>query len=157
MAISKNRIKYIKSLHRKKFRQKYDNFILEGDKITRELLDARDHEISGIYALEEWLKKPGARQLGPDIVCVITPDELRQISTLTTPNQVLATVQPPHFVFASQWLQTNWTFYLDNIQDPGNMGTILRIADWFGLEWICGSSGCVEVYNPKVVQASMGA
>jgi TrmH family RNA methyltransferase len=158
MAISKNRIKYIKSLHRKKFRQKYDNFILEGDKMARELLDAPDHEISGIYALEEWLAAhPGVQQLGPDKVFAVSDDELRQISTLTTPNQVLATVQTPHPAFNSQWLKNNWTFYLDNIQDPGNMGTILRIADWFGLQWLCGSAGCVEIYNPKVVQASMGA
>lgn len=158
MTISKNRIKYIKSLHRKKFRQKYDNFILEGDKMTRELLDAPDHQISGLYALEEWLTaNPKAGQLPPEKVFSVSPAELRQLSTLTTPNQVLATVQIPHPVFEPQWLQQNWTFYLDNIQDPGNMGTILRIADWFGLEWLCGSPRCVEIFNPKVVQASMGS
>ncbi|PHN07994.1 TrmH family RNA methyltransferase [Flavilitoribacter nigricans] len=158
MNISKNKIKYLKSLHRKKFRQKYDNFILEGDKMTRELLDAPDHPISGLYALEEWLSaNPKIQQLPPENVFTVTPAELSQISTLTTPNQVLATVQLPHPVFDISWLHTHWTFYLDNIQDPGNMGTILRIADWFGLEWVCGSPGCVEVFNPKVVQASMGA
>lgn len=158
MTISKNRIKFIKSLHQKKFRQKYDNFILEGDKMARELLDAPDHEISGLYALEEWLVgRPQVRELGPEKVFVVSPAELGQISALTTPNQVLATVQTPHYTFDPQWLQNHWTFYLDDIQDPGNMGTILRIADWFGLEWVCGSAACVEVYNPKVVQASMGA
>ncbi len=158
MNISKNKIKYIKSLHRKKFRQKYDNFILEGDKMTRELLDAPEHRISGLYAQEEWLMNhPKARQLPAGTVFTVSPAELRQISTLTTPNQVLATVQIPHPVFDPAWLHKHWTFYLDNIQDPGNMGTILRIADWFGLEWVCGSPACVEVFNPKVVQASMGA
>lgn len=158
MSISKNRIKYLKSLHRKKFRQKYDNFILEGDKMTRELLDAPDQQISGVYALEEWLlANPKSQQLPADVVYTVTPAELQQISTLTTPNQVLVTVQLPYPVFDPSWLQSNWTFYLDNIQDPGNMGTILRIADWFGIAWICGSPGCVEVFNPKVVQASMGA
>ena len=158
MSISKNKIKYLKSLHRKKFRQKYDNFILEGDKMTRELLDAPDHRISGLYALEEWLSaNPKSQHLPAETVFSVTPEELNQISTLVTPNQVLATVALPHPVFNLSWLQTHWTFYLDNIQDPGNMGTILRIADWFGLEWICGGPGCVEVFNPKVVQASMGA
>lgn len=158
MNISKNKIKYLKSLHRKKFRQKYDNFILEGDKITRELLDAPEHRISGLYAQEEWLmNNPETQQLPADIVFTISPAELKQISTLTTPNQVLATVQIPHPTFDPDWLQHHWTFYLDDIQDPGNMGTILRIADWFGLEWVCGSPACVEVFNPKVVQASMGA
>jgi len=70
---------------------------------------------------------------------------------------VLATVQTPKHAFQAEWLQHHWTFFLDNIQDPGNMGTILRIADWFGLAWVCGSNNCVDIYNPKVVQASMGA
>lgn len=158
MAISKNKIKYLKSLHRKKFRQKYDNFILEGDKMARELLGAPDHRISGLYALEEWLTaNPAVQQLPADTVFTLTPAELRQISTLTTPNQVLVTLALPHPEFDISWLHTHWTFYLDNIQDPGNMGTILRIADWFGMPWICGSPACVEVFNPKVVQASMGA
>lgn len=158
MNISKNKIKYVKSLHRKKFRQKYDNFILEGDKMARELLDAPDHRISGLYALETWLEaNPKIRELPPETVFTVSSDDLRQISTLMTPNQVVATVQIPHPTFDPDWLQDHWTFYLDDIQDPGNMGTILRIADWFGLKWICGSPGCVEVYNPKVVQASMGA
>lgn len=158
MTISKNRIKFIKSLHRKKFRQKYNNFILEGDKMIRELLDAPDHQISGLYAVEEWLAaNPKAGDLPPGVLYTVSPSELREISTLITPNQVLATVSTPSNQFDFQWLRRNWTFYLDDIQDPGNMGTILRIADWFGLEWICGSPGCVEVFNPKVVQASMGA
>ena len=136
----------------------YDNFILEGDKMTRELLDAPDHEVSGIYALDDWLSaNPKVRHLPSGVVFSISASELKQISALTTPNQVLATVRAPRPSFDPLWLKNNWTFYLDNIQDPGNMGTILRIADWFGLEWVLGSPGCVEVFNPKVVQASMGA
>lgn len=126
--------------------------------MARELLQAPDHQISGLYAVDEWLaEQSGLDTLGPERVFSISLDELRQISTLSTPNQVLATVQLPHPVFDPLWLQQHWTFYLDDIQDPGNMGTILRIADWFGLEWVCGSPGCVEVHNPKVVQASMGS
>ena len=96
MSISKNKIKYLKSLHRKKFRQKYDNFILEGDKMTRELLDAPDHRISGLYALEEWLSaNPKSQHLPAETVFSVTPEELNQISTLVTPNQVLELATNP--------------------------------------------------------------
>ena len=126
--------------------------------MTRELLDAPQMRISGLYALEEWLQAhPQTRQLPADTVFPVTAAELRQISTLTTPNQVLATAELPHPDFDPQWLKQHWTFYLDGIQDPGNLGTILRIADWFGLKWVCGSPDCVDIFNPKVVQASMGA
>lgn len=126
--------------------------------MSRELLDMPGLQIEGVYALEEWIAGlPEQSRYPRHQIVPVSPAELRQISMLTTPNQVLAVVRTPHPAFDPQWLQDHWSLYLDGIRDPGNLGTILRIADWFGLSWICGAPGGVEVFHPKVVQASMGA
>lgn len=158
MALSKNQIKYIKSLQSKKFRQKYDNFILEGDKIAREILQQGILEIEAFYALPLWLEA-NRLLLQPhrDSIHAINEPELKSISSLTTPNQVLIVAKIPKPTFEPEKVREHLTLYLDGIQDPGNMGTILRIADWFGLPTVFCSKHCVDVYSPKVVQASMGA
>ncbi len=168
MMLSKPKIKFIQSLHQKKFRQMYGNFIVEGDKIVRELLMQRKMGIEAIYALETWVVA-NATLLKPHFSKILTVSEaeLKQISALTTPNQVLAVAKKPSDfevkkddLFSEnqqKLIAQNISLYLDAIQDPGNMGTILRIADWFSIPYVFCSPDCVEVWSPKVVQASMGA
>jgi TrmH family RNA methyltransferase len=158
MPLSKSTIQYIKSLHLRKFRQKYNNFLAEGGKIVSEILQQAPEAVEQIYAVPEWI---AARQhLLSNIktsVQEITAEELKKIAGLKTPNQVLAIVQQFNFQLNADWLQNDLSLYLDGIQDPGNMGTILRIADWFGIRQVICSPDCVEIFSPKVVQASMGA
>lgn len=151
-------MQYIKSLQLRKFRQKYNNFIAEGDKIVLEIIQQAPDLVEQIYALPEWIQQHTAQvmKLSP-LVQEITAVELKKISGLVTPNHVLAIVRQPAFRLDADILQNDLSLYLDSIQDPGNMGTILRIADWFGIPYVICSPNCVEVFSPKVVQASMGA
>lgn len=156
MALSTNKIKLIKSLHQKKFRQKYNNFIVEGDKIAKELLKSNAFPIIGIYATESWIEtNKDSLKLHPQNTFKVSLTELGRISALRTPNQVLIVAE----MHRPELPKTHIDFglYLDDIQDPGNMGTILRIADWYGIQTVFISPETVELYNPKVIQASMGA
>lgn len=158
MSISKPTIKHIKSLQLRKFRQKYNNFLAEGDKIVSEILHHAPASIQNIYALPAWIDE-NARLVAPiqPKIQAVNEAELKQISGLITPNQVLAIVQTPELDMQPDIVRHDFSFYLDGIQDPGNMGTILRIADWFAIKHIFCAPNCVEIYSPKVVQASMGA
>ena len=156
--LSNNKIKYIQSLKTKKLRQKYNNFIIEGDKMAREVLESEELEIESVFALPNWI------ETNRKLVNVhfkktlsINERELKKISSLKTPNQVLVIAKQASFKANFTDLKASLSLYLDGIQDPGNMGTILRIADWFGIDWVICSPTCVEIYNSKVVQASMGA
>ncbi|MCI5080154.1 MAG: RNA methyltransferase [Saprospiraceae bacterium] len=156
--ISKNKIKYIRSLHSKKYRQKYNKFIVEGDKICTEFLQQDVYQLDELYATSTWLEQNYTRIRSVEERCFEVEDHpLKQISALKTANQVLIVADLPEG--QSKDLQDihQWCLYLDGIQDPGNMGTILRIADWFGVEHVFCAPDSVEIYNPKVIQASMGA
>lgn len=159
MTLSKSTIKYIKSLRLKKFRQKYNNFIVEGDKMARELLlKAGTFEIVALLALPSWMEtNAGQYSLAEDRLFKISLTDLKKVSALSTPNQVLLVVRKPEFTIDEKLLKGGLSLFLEGIQDPGNMGTILRIADWFGISYVFFSPSCVELYNPKVIQASMGA
>lgn len=158
MALSKNEIKYVKSLHLKKFRQKYNNFIVEGDKIVRELLASSNFQIEGLYADENWLiKHADSLRLYDFPVHSVSGTDLERISTLKTPNQVLVIVRLPNFRYSPDKINSSLSLYLDDIRDPGNFGTIMRIADWFGIPYVFCSPTSAAWTNPKVVQASMGA
>ena len=153
--ITKNQVKYIQSLGQKKSRDIENRFIAEGPKLVNELLIAENCRIVQLLALKEWIdENPNAGN--PREVIEISEEELEKISQLTTPNQVLAVIEK------IQWkndpeIKGNVSLALDTIQDPGNMGTIIRLADWFGIKNIFCSTDCADVYNPKVVQASMGS
>ena len=158
MRLSRERQKYIRSLHQKKYRQKYNKFLAEGDKIVAELLSQNRFVPDLLVALPQWADpqlKSG--RVDPDRLFLVDEGMLRQISCLATPNRVLAVVTPPDQVPSWSALRGDFALYLDGIRDPGNFGTMLRIADWFGLPWLFCSPDSVEPYNPKVVQASMGA
>jgi TrmH family RNA methyltransferase len=155
--LSNNQIKFIKSLRIKKFRQQYKAFVVEGEKSVIELLES-DYKIEVIYATKSWFEKYlSAHPVKQAYAQLITEKELLRISELNTPNQVLAIAKIPEqdsvgFDFTKQPVLA-----LDGICDPGNMGTIIRTADWFGIFDIICSPDSVEIYNPKVIQATMGS
>ena len=153
--ITKNQVKYIQSLGQKKSRDEENRFIAEGPKLVSELLMAGNCRIVQLYALKEWIDEH-VNASGHSEVIEVSIAELEKISQLTTPNQVLAVIEK------IQWkndpeIKGSISLALDTIQDPGNMGTIIRLADWFGIKNIFCSTDCADVYNPKVVQASMGS
>ena len=141
--LSRNQIKFIQSLKQKKFRLQHQLFVVEGEKIVNDFLNS-DWKIEQIYATKEW---------EGDAV-EVSIKELERISSLKTPNKVLAIIKMPQ---RKSVISGNLVLALDNIKDPGNLGTIIRLADWFGIQHIICSQNCVELYNPKVVQATMGS
>jgi len=156
--LSKNKFKYIQSLRLKKIRQKNSAFIVEGEKMVNELLTHPKFEIELLCATEDWvLANPNAQKFFAKQLITINDKELKSISNLSTPNRVLAVARQPNNSIEANLLEKSLSLYLDSIQDPGNMGTILRIADWFGLPYVICSKTCADLYNPKVIQATMGA
>ena len=144
--ITKNQIKFIKSLSLKKNRIKEQLFIAEGEKVVSELLRS-DFEIKNIYATKEW-------KVSNDNITQISNAELQRISNLKSPNKVLAVVQfKNHKIIKHDRI----TLVLDEINDPGNLGTIIRMCDWFGVKQIICSKNTVDIFNPKVVQSAMGS
>jgi TrmH family RNA methyltransferase len=156
--LSKNQIKEIQFLHHKKHRDLEKNFIAEGMKFCDELLKSHPVLIKRLYGTEsffstrqQWLQQSAVPHT------VVDDDTLKKISLLDTPNEALAVVHYFSEVPAAVDFSTQFTLYLDDIRDPGNMGTIIRLADWFGMPHIFASRGSCDIYNPKVIQASMGA
>ncbi|MGC4103952.1 TrmH family RNA methyltransferase [Ferruginibacter sp.] len=155
---NKTHTKYIQSLHHKKFRDENAVFIAEGTKVVLELLDSREFVCQQLFALNEWLSdhaKTLQQYSGMELFAV-KDFELEKISMLTTPNNVLAVFKKKEPVQTLP-VKGKITLVLDTIQDPGNLGTIIRTADWFGIENIVCSHACADMYNPKVVQSTMGS
>lgn len=151
----KQKIKYIQTLGQKKFREQEGLFIAEGPKLVQELLEADTGSVLDVYALKDWIE--GNPQLAAKTnITEIAETELEKISQLNTPNKVLAVVRQydnkPALIIKDRVILA-----LDTIQDPGNLGTIIRIADWFGINQIVCSLNSAELYNPKVVQSTMGS
>ena len=151
----KSQAKYIQSLGQKKSRDESGAFIAEGPKIVSELLLEIPAQVKQVLGLKEWLADHTDLLRGVEAI-EISPAELEKISQLQTPNQVLAVVNKNDEVTAVN-PAGKLTLALDTIQDPGNLGTIIRIADWFGIEYIICDQDCADLYNPKVVQATMGS
>lgn len=149
--ISRNEVKYIQSLYHKKNRDEDGVFIAEGVKLLSELLHS-EFRVKKIYALKEWIKQ----NTEVENVVEINESELKQISNYETPNNVFAIAQKRNTT-AFPDLSGKITLLLDGIQDPGNLGTIIRTADWFGIENIIASTDTADVYNPKVIQSTMGS
>ncbi len=149
--ISNNELKYIQSFAHKKHWAEETVYIIEGPKLLEEALKA-NCAIEKIYATSAWLDQQDL--LG---VPVETVDEvmLARMSQLNTPNQVIALVNKQQAVLAP--FDTTFTLLLDGIQDPGNLGTIIRTADWFGIQQIIVTSDTASIYNPKVIQSTMGS
>lgn len=153
--ITKARIKLIKSLEQRKRRNLQQLFVAEGPKLVEELLATM--QPSYIAAVPEWWDRNQNFTKPPCEADIITPEELQKASLLHTPQQVIALFPIPRHKFAPEVAQHELCLALDGVQDPGNMGTILRIADWFGIHNVICSEDTVDVYNPKAVQATMGA
>ena len=149
--ITKNHIKYIKGLSLKKNRMNEQCFIVEGEKSLSELLNS-SFEIVELFALKDWINE---NKEVFEKVQAVSSKELERISNLKSPNKVLALVKMKKQEVIRQKLGV--ILVLDYINDPGNLGTIIRMCDWFGVKQIVCSENTVDIYNPKVVQATMGS
>lgn len=150
MTLSKAKIKWLQQLSMKKFRKQWGLFIAEGDKMVTEMLSA--FACKALFYTEDY-----AGSIVGEEQFRVSHDELCKLSRLETPQHVLAVFEMPQWELPLIGLQDQLVLALDGIQDAGNLGTIVRLADWFGIEYILCSHGTVDVYNPKVVQATMGA
>jgi TrmH family RNA methyltransferase len=149
--LSKSEAKYIQSLCHKKQRQEEGLFIAEGPKLLEELISS-NYQIHKLYALGDFIAN-NKQQL--DNMVEVSEAELEKISSLQSPNKVLAIVQQKEALMPN--IAGKMSLMLDGIQDPGNLGTIIRIADWFGIGNIICSHDTAELYNPKVIQSTMGS
>ena len=146
--VSKNQIKLITSLQQKKYRKQEQLFFAEGVKVVQELLHS-NFELQDLFTTkQDFLTVPKNK------VHAISEAELKKISALTTPNTCLAVFKIPK---AKQMVEKGLIVALDDVRDPGNLGTIIRLCDWFGIETLFCSEESVDIYNPKVVQATMGS
>jgi len=146
--LSKNQIKFINSLKKKKFRIQNKLFLAEGIKVVQELLKS-NFKVHKIYCTAAYPNKSLQENIE-----IITENELKSISSFTNPNQILAVFEIPE----EESVKTSgFTLVLDEINDPGNLGTIIRLADWFGVDQIICSPNTVDCFNSKVVQSSMGS
>lgn len=141
MELTHAQIKMIRSLKDKKFRDEYGLFVVEGEKLVREALDS-SYEVESVYRMEE---------IGENV--------MSRISLCATPSPVLALVRIPagRSSYGKCGISGGLCLALDSVRDPGNMGTILRVADWFGVETVYLSPDCTDIFAPKVVQATMGS
>jgi TrmH family RNA methyltransferase len=152
MPINKSQVKYIQSLGHKKFRDQEGVFVVEGPKTVDELLNAPNMRPVQVYATKDW-RDTGS--LAGISLTEVSGSELERLSSLFTPNQVLAVFEKPSFpppVFSN-----TISLVLDGIQDPGNLGTIVRIADWFGISRVWCSGDSADVFSAKAVQSTMGS
>ncbi|WP_152268355.1 TrmH family RNA methyltransferase [Agriterribacter humi] len=156
--LSKSRVKYIQSLYHKKLRDEEGCFVIEGPKITEEFLLHAPDKILSLYTVKSWLNNNEAliKRMDPSGIFLIEEAGLEKISSRNTPNQVLAIVKKKEEQHEAT-VPPGIFLMLDSIQDPGNFGTIVRIADWFGIGTIICNKACADLYNPKVVQSTMGS
>lgn len=156
--ISKNQIKFIQSLHSKKNRDQEQLFIIEGVKLVSEFLLTSYFEIHSVYGTLDFIaNNKHIIDKSNAVINEISEEELKKISLQTSPNQILAVIKAKKTQLNVELLNSSINLFLDDIRDPGNLGTIIRIADWFGIKQIICSPTSTELYNPKILQASMGA
>jgi len=149
---SKSTISFLRSLQQKKFRNEEGLFIVEGPKMVSEVLKS-DFKVRQLYATSNWT--PDQHTSLP--LEILSDAEMERVSGLQTPNKVMAVVEMPALDGPVNILSKGLHLLLDQIQDPGNLGTIIRIADWFGIASVICSPDTADVFNPKVIQASMGS
>jgi RNA methyltransferase, TrmH family len=153
--LSKNQIKSLRALQRKKERLHTGFYVVEGKKIVHEIIDSTDDWVE-LYATKSWLEQyPEYASL--ENVFEITDKDLAQVSSFKTPNEVMLLLKQKAEVDFLEVHTTDIVLALDGIKDPGNMGTIIRLADWFGVGHILCTTDSVDQYNPKVVQSAMGS
>ncbi len=154
--LSKAKAKFIRSLQRKKYRQRYDNFVAEGVKIVDEIIASQSPLLKTIVGTETWWEI--APDVQENVECIVAEEKaLKEISSLVNTHEVLAILEIPKPKVDDFTIQKGVSLFLDGIQDPGNLGTILRTADWFGIRHVFLGNGTVDAFNAKVIQAGMGA
>lgn len=154
--LSKNRLRDLLQIHQKKHREEQKLFFAEGIKIISELLHS-DFPVIEIFALQQWIDNN--QELFSNLkipVTAISPLDLERLSQLQNPQEVIALCSKPNDL-EPELKSGSLYLFLDAIRDPGNMGTLLRLADWFGLDAVYATNDCVEWSNPKVIQATMGS
>jgi len=155
--LSKNKQKLIRSLQQKKYRDRHGLFLAEGCKIVEELLQ-EGAEAYILAGTEKWIREHSLLlnnlKVTPDL---LGEKEMKSVSLMSTPQEVLAVFRKPVYSPARENVEQSISLALDNIQDPGNLGTIIRMAEWFGIHDIFCSPGTADAFNPKVVQATMGS
>lgn len=151
--LSKNKIKFIRSLEMKKNRKENGVFLAEGNKLVSEL--SAHFKCKLLVATSQWLDSN--RNINADETIAVEKEELSRASLLKTPQDVLAVFEMPRYEASDDDPKKELCLALDDIQDPGNLGTIIRIADWFGIKNIYCSHGTADAFSPKTVQATMGA
>ena len=154
--IGKSTTKLINSLALKKYRSKENRFLIEGDKMVKEVLDS-DLKINLLIVTDQFLSRFPITQNNAERVIETNAQELKKVSLLQHPQNSLAVCEIPEKPDFPDSLPEGLSIYLDGIQDPGNMGTIIRICDWYGIQHVFCSPDSVDLYNPKVIQASMGS
>ncbi len=159
--ISSSNSKLIRSLRQKKFRDRLRLYLVEGDKMVLELMEGSGSGGSGIvrlFATGDWIDEQteSIRRSGVDATQA-TMDELRKVSNLVTPQRVMALAGIPETEVSAKELASSLVLGFESVRDPGNLGTIIRTADWFGIGHILCTPDSVDLYNPKVVQATMGS
>lgn len=154
--ISKSTIKLIKSLAQKKFRTKEKLFLVEGDKNVLETLKS-NYSVRQIFATKSFILKYAKDCRKANELIEVEYSDLNKASLLKTPQNSLAICELPQQQDFPKKTSNNLSIYLDDIQDPGNLGTIIRICDWFNIEYLFCSPNTVDMYNPKVIQSSMGS
>jgi TrmH family RNA methyltransferase len=154
--LTKATAKLIQSLKDKRARQESGLFVVEGTKTVTELA-ASKIKVKSLFATAAWIEDNQHAFKGHAEIVEVTEQQLRQLSFLQTPQQVIALAQIPEQAFMPETITSQFVLALDTLQDPGNLGTIIRIADWYGISHILCSPGCADVYNPKVIQATMGS
>ncbi len=154
--ITKSDVKYIQSLAHKKFREEEGVFVIEGTKMVGELIQEFPDKIVHLYATQQWVDEVVREKILDSKISVIDEMTLGKISQLKSPNQVIAVVKIPIHL-AKDNSTSKLTVVLDQIQDPGNLGTIIRTCDWFGVQSIVCSLDTVDAYNPKTVQSAKGS
>jgi TrmH family RNA methyltransferase len=156
--LSRNKIKYLSSLKIKKYRNIHSRYMIEGEKIVKEILAEGKTRIEILVATNDWLEKNPrlpATRIGE--IAVADDKDISRITSMETPSQVIAVLSIPLYKLNLQEIRTSFSIALDHIQDPGNLGTIIRTANWFGIQHIFCSEDCADCYNPKALQASMGS
>ena len=154
--LSKSRIKHISSLKIKKYRELHGEFIAEGSKLVTELLNSK-YKTTALYALKEWLIENKLSDGFNAEVVEVTESEMERITSLSTPSPCLLTLQTQNNPFDTAIAERELVLMLDEIKDPGNLGTIIRTADWFGFKHVICSPNTVDLYNPKTIQSTMGS
>ncbi len=156
--LGKNKIKHFRSLRLKKYRDKYGEYLAEGEKIIKDLMEYKYSGVKYIITTEQWLKENYKEKIYPAEAIIIASEyELGSISSFKTPGKVIAVLTIPEYKVSKAVIENEISLVLDKIQDPGNLGNIIRIADWFGIKNVFCSADSADCFNPKVVQATMGA